>query len=260
METEEQDQFNTEVDTNTSAIDSGPVDNKDDNKTEVVTSSVDKEVTSSTDANNTESTNATTINTDDLVTNLLYSPVAKASEESDLQSMSTLEDTLANKAILDEISNKASQDDLSNKATIEDLRTTVDKLRNELDNAKSEVAVADYLKENLVQTERQKESLQEEMATLQALLIEATQGQEQESQLMKVRKKAKALESENQDLRIQLRMLEGRRNSVRGGGVGMGSGMPKSPMSSSGNLTAGMDKESLLGNAAVISDRTKKHG
>ena len=69
--------------------------------------------------------------------------------------------------------------------------------------------MADYIKENLVQTERQKESLQEEMATLQALLMEATQGQEQESQLMKVRKKAKALESENQDLKIQLRMLEG---------------------------------------------------
>ena len=33
---------------------------------------------------------------------------------------------------------------------------------------------------------------------------------------MKMRKKAKALESENQDLRIQLRMAEGRRNSVRG--------------------------------------------
>ncbi len=31
---------------------------------------------------------------------------------------------------------------------------------------------------------------------------------------MKMRKKAKALESENQDLRIQLRMSEGRRNSV----------------------------------------------
>ena len=42
------------------------------------------------------------------------------------------------------------------------------------------------------------------------------QGQAQESQLMKMRKKAKALESENQDLRIQLRMAEGRRNSVRG--------------------------------------------
>ena len=32
-----------------------------------------------------------------------------------------------------------------------------------------------YLKESLVQTERQKESLQEELATMQALLIEATE-------------------------------------------------------------------------------------
>jgi len=153
--------------------------------------------------------------------------------------------------------NNATTPNNNDKATIDDLTRTVEKLRHDLDDAKSEVAVADYVKESLVQTERQKESLQEELATMQALLIEATEGQAQESQLMKMRKKAKALESENQDLRIQLRMSEGRRNSVVRGSASGGGGLPKSPLSSSSSLTAGMDKDSLLGSAAVISDRTK---
>ncbi|XP_023335068.1 rab GTPase-binding effector protein 1 [Eurytemora carolleeae] len=110
-------------------------------------------------------------------------------------------------------------------------------LKRELDNAKSEIAVSAYLQESLVQSERENNSYREEIATLQALLVEASQGSVQEGEVMNLRRKAKALESENHDLKIQLRIAEGQRTLNKGGNV--------------------MDRESLLGSAVVLSDKTK---
>jgi len=127
------------------------------------------------------------------------------------------------------------------------IKQEMESLKRELDNAKSEVAVSAYLQESLAQSERQKESLEEEMQTLQTLLVEATDGHKLDSQFLKLRKRAKVLEAENQDLKVQLRLTEGRRNSTLAGGGGGG----RSP------LAPGMDRESLLGSAAVLTDKTK---
>ena len=63
---------------------------------------------------------------------------------------------------------------------IESLRKKLDELsaqntslQNSLDDAKSEVAVADCVKEDLIELDRQRNALEDEKKTLESLLIEA---------------------------------------------------------------------------------------
>lgn len=124
------------------------------------------------------------------------------------------------------------------------LRSELLRLQRELDEAKSEVAVSAFLQENLNETERQRNSLAEELATMQALLVEAADGNHQENQLGRLQHRYHILETENRDLKLQLRLNEGRHE--RKGLTAKsspGTGMP--------------DRDTILGGAAVLTDKTK---
>jgi len=108
----------------------------------------------------------------------------------------------------------------------------LEKTKSELDDAKSEVAVSQILQENLCSVSRQKSALEEELATMQILLSEATM-ENQDNLVGRLKTKYSQLKAENQDLKVQLSLLEGRRES------------------------SGETGESILGGAAVLSGVTK---
>ncbi len=115
------------------------------------------------------------------------------------------------------------------------------RLRLERDEALSASAVAECVKESLVELERQKTSLEEELATMQQLLNEShDEGSAARTQYEHRLAKAKALieqlQVENQELKIHLKV----------GGDGGGGG---------GDSV--LDRDTILGGAAVISDATK---
>ena len=105
----------------------------------------------------------------------------------------------------------------------EELRNT----KGKLNDALSEVAVAQILQENLCSVERQKVALEEELATMQILLSEATQDS-QSNVIDHLKKKYCDLKAENQDLKIQLNLFE---NSS--------GGTPSGQLSSSAAAAAG---------------------
>jgi len=115
---------------------------------------------------------------------------------------------------------------------LEKVKQDLQKTKAELDEAKSEVAVAQILQENLCSVSRQKAALEEELATMQILLSEATMDS-QDNLVARLRTKYSQLKSENQDLKVQLSLLEpsGEQN--------------------------GVERESLMGGAAVLSGVTK---
>ena len=90
---------------------------------------------------------------------------------------------------------------------LETVKEELKKTKDQLNDALSEVAVAQVLQENLVSVERQKVSLEEELATMQILLSEATQDS-QSNVIDHLKKKYCDLKTENQDLKIQLNLLE----------------------------------------------------
>ncbi len=125
----------------------------------------------------------------------------------------------------------------------ESLARECHRLRRELDEALSAAAVAEIVKESLVSLDRQKTSLQEELATMQQLLGEAhdeaaAARTDYEHRLAGAKAVIGQLEVENQELKIQLKVTSG------SGGAG--------------EAAAGvLDRDTLLGGAAVISDATK---
>jgi len=128
--------------------------------------------------------------------------------------------------------NEIDAEEVKGETEIEKLRKELEKTKSELDDAKSEVAVSQILQENLCSVSRQKVALEEELATMQILLSEATM-ENQDNVVGRLKTKYSQLKSENQDLKVQLSLLDGRRDS--GGEAG----------------------ESILGGAAVLSGVTK---
>ena len=123
--------------------------------------------------------------------------------------------------------------------TVESLKKEVALVRKQLGEAKSEGAVAQLLQENVESMEKRNRSLEEELATTQMLLSEAMEG-DQANVVARLKSAYKKLQTENQDLKIQLRLGEqGSKSGVGGGGTPAGGG-----------------SEGLLG-ATVISDVTK---
>ncbi len=85
------------------------------------------------------------------------------------------------------------------------------RLRHELDEAKSSMAVAECVKESMIELERQKATLDEELATMRQLLHEAHEDASRtrtsyDHQLAKARAILGQLENENQELKIHLKL------------------------------------------------------
>ena len=127
---------------------------------------------------------------------------------------------------------------------MEELRQENAKLRHELNEAKSAMAVAECVKESMIELERQKNSLNEELATMRQLLNEAhdeasVSRTSYEHQLAKTKAIVSQLEQENQELRIHLKLGHASQMGAVGGESSM------------------LDKDTILGGAAVLSDATK---
>ncbi len=127
------------------------------------------------------------------------------------------------------------------------LQEELRKLRLELDDARSATAVAECVKESMLELERQKTSLEEEMATMQQLLNESHDDAsaartDYEHQLAKAKAVISQLEVENQELKINMK-VGGQGAGGGGGGGGAGDSV--------------LDRDTILGGAAVISDATK---
>jgi len=123
------------------------------------------------------------------------------------------------------------------------LRAEAAKLRHELDEAKSDSAVAELVKENLLDLERQNTSLREELATMQQLLNEAHDEAAAartgyEHHLAQTKAVVGQLKTENQELRLQMKM-------TGGGGAAASAALSEAIVP---------DKDKLLGGAAVITD------
>ena len=135
----------------------------------------------------------------------------------------------------------------------------MDKIKEELKNTKeklndalSEVAVAQILQENLCSVERQKVALEEELATMQILLSEATQDS-QSNVIDHLKKKYCDLKAENQDLKIQLNLFE---NSSGGTPSGqLSSSAAAAGAAGKKNFTT--DPDSLLGVTKNLAKRVK---
>ena len=134
------------------------------------------------------------------------------------------------------------------------LAETTQKLQNELDNAKSEIEVASCIRESMLELERQKMSCDEELATMQQLLNESHDEASitrtrYEHELAKTQAIVGQLENENHELKIQMKLGSnagvGHHHHHQGGAAGQGLG------------DSFVDKETLLGGAAVLSDATK---
>lgn len=86
-----------------------------------------------------------------------------------------------------------------------ELKMKVDSLQRRLDEALSEVAVAGCVRENLVELQRQKGGLAGQLASLEALLTEATASRtRQEHEVARVKAVAEQLEVENRLLKQQI--------------------------------------------------------
>lgn len=116
-----------------------------------------------------------------------------------------------------------------NTDTVESLRRKVQALERALDESKSEVAVAECLKDSVIHLERIKKSQDEELATLQQLLNEAHDEASSnrtrfEHELAKIRAVKSQLEHENHELKISLKLGRGGSVSAAMGQVGVGDG------------------------------------
>ena len=120
-------------------------------------------------------------------------------------------------------------------------RDKSERLQTELDETKSEVAVANCVKESMIELDRQKRGLDSEMATMQQLLTEShdevnSQKTRYEHEMARLRAVLDQLEMENRELRIQMKLSE--RNAEGGA----------NPIT--------VDKDTLLGGAAALKDVT----
>ena len=94
---------------------------------------------------------------------------------------------------------------------LERVKVELQQTKARLDEARSEVAVAALLQENLLAMERQKVGLEDELATMQILLEEATQeGSQTGGSLDLMKRKYTELRGENKELRTQLAVVEER--------------------------------------------------
>ena len=128
------------------------------------------------------------------------------------------------------------------------LAETTQKLQNELDNAKSEIEVASCVRESMLELERQKTSCDEELATMQQLLNESHDEASitrtrYEHELAKTQAIVGQLENENHELKIHMKL--GGSNAAAAGAM------------TGHHQDSFVDKETLLGGAAVLSDATK---
>jgi len=144
----------------------------------------------------------------------------------------------------------------TNQDDVEKLKSELQETKEKLNDALSEVAVAGILQENLCSMERQKVSLEEELATMQILLSEAT-NDSQSNVIDHLKKKYYEMKAENQDLRIQLNLIE--TGLASGGG---GSPVHQQTASVSSSSSAGVkkhysDAESLLGVTKTLAKRVK---
>ena len=143
---------------------------------------------------------------------------------------------------------------------LETVKEELKKTKDQLNDALSEVAVAQVLQENLVSVERQKVALEEELATMQILLSEATQDS-QSNVIDHLKKKYCDLKTENQDLKIQLNLLEHTGAAAAGGAQQLqrqlSSSAASSSSPSSGSKKNYTDTESLLGVTKNIAKRVK---
>ena len=125
----------------------------------------------------------------------------------------------------------------------DDLKAENARLQRELDDALSVAAVAECVKESMVELERQKNSVDEELATMRQLLNEAhdeasSARTSYEHQLAKAKAVVGQLEGENHELRVRAKLGHG------GGAAGV-------------SEASVIDKDTILGGAAVITDGAK---
>ena len=125
----------------------------------------------------------------------------------------------------------------------DDLKAENARLQRELDDALSVAAVAECVKESMIELERQKNSVDEELATMRQLLNEAhdeasSARTSYEHQLAKAKAVVGQLEGENHELRVRAKLGHG------GGAAGV-------------SEASVIDKETILGGAAVITDGAK---
>ena len=122
---------------------------------------------------------------------------------------------------------------------VEVLKLELKKTQDKLGDALSQVAVAQVLQENLCSMEHQNASLQEELATMQILLTEATSdGQPMEH----LRAKYSEIKAENRDLRTQINLLS---NNIPDPSVG------------TEKKSSSSESESFLGVTKTLAKRVK---
>jgi len=132
------------------------------------------------------------------------------------------------------------------KSEVERLKSELVALRAKNDDLLSEVAVSDFLKEDVVEINRQRNGLEDEKKTLESLLMEtreeATSTRTRyEHEFARLKAVLEQIEIENKELKAQVK---------NGGGGGVGAGMSEITESGAANL---VDKETL----SVITDATK---
>ena len=93
------------------------------------------------------------------------------------------------------------------KKELNELSAKNDSLQNSLDNALSEVAVADCVKEDLIELDRQRNGLEDEKKTLESLLIEArdevtSTRTRYEHECARIKAVNEQLELENRELKL----------------------------------------------------------
>ena len=131
------------------------------------------------------------------------------------------------------------------KSEVERLKSELVALRAKNDDLLSEVAVSDFLKEDVVEINRQRNGLEDEKKTLESLLMEtreeATSTRTRyEHEFARLKAVLEQIEIENKELKAQ----------VKNGGGGGAGGMSEITESGAANL---VDKETL----SVITDATK---
>ncbi|XP_059092161.1 rab GTPase-binding effector protein 1-like [Tigriopus californicus] len=155
----------------------------------------------------------------------LESPSSPESPETEMEHVQTESEAIS----LDESPEAVLGTDATPEATIQSLTLKVEALERTLDESKSEVAVAECLKDSVIHLERVKKSQDEELATLQQLLNEAHDEASSnrtrfEHELAKIRAIKNQLEHENHELKISLKLGRGGSVSAAMGQVGVSDG------------------------------------